>query len=101
MKLSSPTIIITLLALILLGGGYWYFSSSQTGNEPPISSGATINTAQMKFQSLVNELQPITFDTSIFSNPGFNALADIATPVTREPTGRLDPFAPVAGISTE
>ncbi len=99
MKLDTNTILIAIATLILLGGGYWFFSSAGTGNEPPLTAGAAVNSAQMKFQTLVNELQPISFDTSIFSNPRFNSLVDIATPVTPEPAGRLDPFAPIAGIN--
>ena len=99
MKLNTNTIIIVIATIVLVGGGYWYFSSAGTGNEPPLTAGATVNVAQIKFQTLVQKLQPISFDASIFSNPQFNALVDIATPVTPEPYGRLDPFAPVSGVS--
>ena len=54
----------------------------------------------MQFQTLVGELQPITFDTAVFSDPRFNALVDISTPVTPQPPGRLDPFAPVGTVAT-
>lgn len=98
MKLNTNTISIVIAIIVLIGGGYWYISSSGTGNEPPLTSGVETNVAQIKFQTLVQKLQPIKFDTSIFSNPRFNALVDIATPVTPEPYGRLDPFAPVSGV---
>jgi len=44
-------------------------------------------------------LQPITFNTGIFSEPRFMALVDLATPITPETVGRFDPFAPVPGVS--
>ena len=54
--------------------------------------------AQTKFQTLVGELTPISFNTSIFSDAHFTALVDIATPVAPETIGRLDPFAAITGV---
>lgn len=97
--MKSNTIIILVLTLLLGGGVYWYISSKDAVPEPALSTGASVNTAQVRFQTLLNQLTPITFDTSIFSDPRFNSLVDITTPVTPEPAGRPDPFAPVPGLS--
>lgn len=97
MKINTTTITLIVLAILIVLGGYWYFSA-QSGNQLPLTTDATVNEAQAHFQALVSELQPISFDTKIFSDVRFNALVDLATPVTPEPTGRIDPFAPVAGI---
>ena len=99
MKLTTNTVLGSILAIVVLAGGYWYVSSAGTGNEPPLSTNAPVNTTQMKFETLVNELQSITFDTSIFTDARFKALVDIATTINPEPAGRLDPFAPITGIS--
>jgi hypothetical protein len=99
MKPNTTTIILIVVTLVIAAGAYWYFFTG-TGNEPPLT--ATVSSqggSQAQFQTLVGELQPISFDTSIFSDPGFMALVDLATPVTPEAAGRLDPFAPVPGVS--
>ena len=97
MKISSNTLFIIITACIVAAGAYWYFFTD-TGNQPPLSAGVSENQAQMRFQSLASQLQPISFDTSIFSDPRFYTLHDLATPISYEPTGRLDPFAPIAGV---
>ncbi len=97
MKSNTTTIII--LTLVIAAGAYWYFFTG-SGNQPPLTSSApTDNTAQTQFQSLVTELTPISFNTAIFSDPRFTSLIDLATPVSPEPSGRLDPFAPVPGVT--
>ncbi len=98
MKFNSSTILTILATLIAAAGAYWYFFTG-TGNQPPLTANASKNEAQAHFQALVSELQTISFDTGIFSDPRFNALADLTTPVAPETLGRLDPFAPIPGIS--
>jgi len=96
--MKSNTIILIIATLIVAAGAYWYFFTG-TGNEPPLTTTLVENEAQMQFQILVSELQPISFNTSIFSEPRFMALINLATPITPEPAGRLDPFAPIPGVS--
>ncbi len=96
--MKSNTIILIVATLIVAAGAYWYFFTD-TGNEPSITAEVPGNQAQLQFQLLLGELQPISFNTSIFSDTRFLSLVDLTTPITPETTGRLDPFAPVAGIS--
>ena len=99
MKFNSNTILIVLATLILAAGAYWYFFTG-TGNQKPLTATVSnTNEAQMHFQTLIGELQSISFDTTIFSDPRFNALVDLTTPVSPEPIGRPDPFAPISGVS--
>jgi hypothetical protein len=94
--MKSNTILIIIATIIVAAGAYWYFFTG-TGNQPPLSESASTTQAQTQFQALVSELTPISFDTSIFSDPRFNVLVDITTPISPETIGRLDPFAPVSG----
>ena len=96
--MKSNTIIIIIVTLIVAAGAYWYFFTG-TGNEAPLSQDASTSQAQMQFQSLVSELQPISFNTAIFSDARFNALVDLSTPIAPETIGRLDPFAAVSSTS--
>jgi hypothetical protein len=93
-------ILIVIVTLIVAAGAYWYFFTGN-GNDPSLSGTSTsTNQAQTQFQMLVGELQPISFDPSIFSDPRFTALIDLTTPVSQESTGRLDPFAAVSNSNT-
>lgn len=94
----NSTIFIIITALALAGGAYWHFFTGD-GNQPPLTKSVEENQTQTQFKTLVSELQSISFDTSIFSNPNFMALTDLATQVTPEESGRLDPFAPIPGVS--
>jgi hypothetical protein len=95
---NSKNILIIVSALVVAGGAYWYFFTG-TGNQAPLTTTTATSQAQTTFQTLVSELQPISFDTTILSDPRFRALVDITTPVSPEPSGRTDPFATVAGVS--
>ncbi|MDO8408107.1 MAG: hypothetical protein Q7S95_02630 [bacterium] len=95
------TLFLIIATVVLLGGLYWYFFSGG-GTEPPLSAGiATQNVAQAQFETLIGQLEPITFDLTVLSDPRFDALVDLATPVTPESSGRTDPFAPVPGVSSK
>lgn len=97
---SNPAVPLVIIVLILAGGAYWYYSS-QTGNQLPLTASEGEGEAQTQFKTLVSELKNISFDTSIFSNPNFQALTDLATQVAPEPSGRIDPFAPLAAASAK
>lgn len=101
MKTSANTLMIAAAALIVAAGAYWYFFTGNSNSPALTQVGGGGSAAQAQFQTLVGELSPITFDTSIFSDPRFNALTDLATPVSPEPVGRTDPFATLSGISAK
>lgn len=97
MKIDSNTISLIIVTLVVAAGAYWYFFTG-TGNEVPLAATVIENPAQTQFQILVSEL-PLSFDTAIFSEPRFMALVNLATPITPETAGRLDPFASISGVS--
>lgn len=97
MKFSSNTAFLTIAGILILAGAFWFFFG-QGGNDLPLTMNAE-NAPQARFAGLVGQLEPVSFDTSIFSDPRFAALVDLATPVAPESSGRLDPFAPVSGAS--
>jgi len=99
MKLNSSTIVIVVTACIVAGGAYFFIKSSAT--EPSLSVAGSENEAQVHFQTLVSQLQPISLDTQILSDPSFLSLKDITVPVAHEQPGRPDPFAPIAGLSAK
>jgi len=94
----NSSVPIAIILIVAAAVAYWYFF---TGTEDQLSLiiDGSENQAQTRFQSLVVELTQVSFDTSIFSDPRFNALVDLTTPVAQEPTGRLDPFAVITNVS--
>lgn len=94
---SNNTIPLIILTLVIAAGLYWYMNA-QTGNQLPLTASSSTNAAQTQFQSLVSQLQPISFNVDIFSDPRFVSLVDLTVPVTPESSGRLDPFAAIQGV---
>ncbi len=96
--MKSDTIIAIILTLVIGAGGYWYWST-----RPSIESFLKIDTKEnvslVRFQRLVTELQSVSFDTGVLSDPRFVALVDLTIQSTPETTGRTDPFAPIPGVS--
>lgn len=97
MKFTTNSILTILASFVVVAGAYWYFSSGE--EQPSLTVGVERTQTQIRFQTLVGELQPISFSTDIFFDPRFNALVDITVPVSPEQVGRLDPFAPVTSIN--
>jgi hypothetical protein len=94
---SNSTIFLIITTLVLAGGAYWYFSVQTDGTESPLTGTIQENQTQTQFKMLVSQLQSISFDTSIFTDPNFMALINLATPVMPEASGRPDPFASIPG----
>lgn len=97
MHINTNTIVLILMTLFIAAGGYWYFFI-QSGTQPALTATAVQGGAQLQFKTSLSELQPITFNIGIFSNPNFLALIDLTTPILPEAPGRPDPFAPIQGI---
>lgn len=96
MKTNPVTLII--VTLVVAAGAYWFMSTGE-GEQPALTTSTSQNAVQTQFQVLVSELKPISFNSAIFSDPNFMSLVDITTPVTPETPGRIDPFAPIPGVT--
>ena len=94
--MKSNTITIVISTIAILGGIYWYFFTGTT-DQQPLTTSVSDNRVQTKFQGLVSQLKPISFNSQIFSDPAFMSFIDLSTPITSEPSGRPDPFAPLPG----
>lgn len=94
--MKRNTLILTTAIALLATLGYWYLINADEV-EPTLSASTPTNQAQMQFEKLISDLRPISFDTDIFSDPRFNALVDLTTPIAPETFGRLDPLAPLPG----
>ncbi len=80
--------------LIFVVFGYFYLvGTSNTAS--PLTRTSVLNPTTIKSRSIFYSLSSLRFDTGIFSDARFNALQDMSVPITPEPTGRKNPFAPI------
>ena len=94
---SKTKIIVAVLGIaVLLGAVYLlFFNNSSNTSAVSQSGGAPTSPAQASFLDLSSQIEPITFDTSILSDPRFTSLVDLHTAILPEAAGRKDPFAPL------
>jgi hypothetical protein len=86
-----------ILVVIILGAAWYEFSGSSPA--PVLSTAATgtaTDTQDAQLVSTLLQLQTVTLNGTILSDPGFLSLQDFTTQVVSEPVGRPNPFAPVS-----
>ena len=96
--MNQKTIIA--LVIVILGimvPAYFLLSSKPAtpSSDAPVSSTVVTSDAQAQFVNLSAQLVPLTFDTSILTDPRFTSLIDLHTAILPEAIGRRDPFAPL------
>lgn len=96
--MNQKTIIALIVVIIGIAiPGYFLLTSSpkvETSSQVVSSSDIT-NDAEAQFVTLSAQLVPLSFDTSILTDPRFTSLVDLHTIVLPEAIGRRDPFAPL------
>ena len=100
--LRSHLTTVLAIIVIVLGGAYFLFSDSSK-TAPPLTATPSLGAGggpEQQFLELFNRLELVSFDTSILSDERFRSLSDLATPLTDESAGRVDPFAPFGGASS-
>jgi hypothetical protein len=97
MKIPTNTLLIGIAIVVVLGGLYLYFFSGSP--QTPVSASAPAGAQEQQFLNAAAELQPISFNTAIFTDPRFASLVDITVPVSPDVQGRTDPFAPIPGLA--
>ena len=97
MKIPTKTLLLGAVIVVVLGVAYMYLFSGTP--QAPVTATTPTGAAEQQFLSVAAELQPISFDTTIFSDPRFTSLVDITVPLAPEPQGRPDPFAPLPGLA--
>ena len=97
-KISSKKNLIIAIAVIivLLIVAYYYFGSGPSSPAPILSDSTTPSSDTLL--STLDELQSISLNSAVFSNPSFQSLKDDTVTLPSVPSGRQNPFAPVAGI---
>ena len=89
----------TVIAIgIIVAGVLAYVFFFQNGEDAALitsQSDPRVVAANQEFITLFSELRRIDLDTSIFDDEYYNGLVDFNRPVSVEPVGRDNPFAPI------
>jgi hypothetical protein len=94
---SKGTIAVIVIVIILVIAYFYYEGGSSTGSSSLLvsqSSDQSIGAAEL---NLLNQIQSLKIDTSLFKDPGYQNLEDYSVTIPSEPVGRPNPFLPYPG----
>ena len=89
--------IITLVLVIVVGMiAYWYLTKTDTTAGYLVTDVKTTDTVDAKYiYNILQQMEQVTLDDSIFENPAFKKLKDNYVSFPAQVAGRNNPFAPV------
>jgi len=93
----KQTIITGVVIIIAFIGIKMFFSELVSTNNSLIADNPTLEqfTDGQIILSLLDDLNSVTLDTSIFSNNVFASLVSFEQPIQEQVSGRLNPFLPI------
>jgi apolipoprotein N-acyltransferase len=96
-KTHTGKIVALTLIVLLSAVGYDYLHAQPAAADGDLtSSAAASSTSVDQLLGVVNEIQNIQLDGSIFQDPAFLSLQDDTTTLPPEAIGRNNPFAPLS-----
>ena len=87
------TIAIVVLVFVLV---YFYVSGGSPSSST-LTQGSGDGAIGSSELSLLNQVNSLKIDTTLFSDPAFLSLQDYSVAITPENVGRPNPFAPLSG----
>lgn len=96
MAILQNKVIILVVGGILVAGIVWY--SFLRDDNTALLETQDLTESSAVDSDIVNtllELRSVSLSGTILSDPAFQALRDFSTPITPEPVGRPNPFAPL------
>jgi hypothetical protein len=98
-SLKSVIFVLIIVAAVLVG--YFYYSgnsSSSTGSLLSSSSpDATSDAIGVQVLGLLNQIQSLRIDSTLFADPAYQTLRDYSVQIPPQNVGRANPFAPIPG----
>ena len=87
--------VIVAIVTVLLGllVPLYFLLTGSTDTSQVVTASVPSSEAEVVFVNLASQLVPLSYDTSILSDPRFTSLIDLHTAVLPEQKGRRDPFA--------
>lgn len=95
-------IILIVLALVIIFVIYAVFIKKDPTSESLIGASPTTSNAQVlgnQISQALLRIEQIKLDKTIFSDVIYRTLVDRSEPISEEPIGRANPFAPIGTIS--
>lgn len=89
------TVIIVGVVIVIAFIAYSYFFTAKPASVLTTSEVSGTPPVDQDLISLLAQLKAITLDDSIFNDPTFMSLQDFSQNLTPEPSGRINPFAPL------
>jgi hypothetical protein len=94
--ISQHKIISGIVLLLLIFAAWWEFTGNSSSQPVLTTSGIATSTQDAQLVSTLLQLQAVSLNGTILSDPGFLSLQDFTTQVVSEPLGRPNPFAPIS-----
>ncbi len=89
-------VIVSLITLLILGYiGYGLFNQTIEVPVDPQDASTSGGASSQDILILVERMEKVSFDNSMFSSLLFTSLIDYSFPTTPELIGRPNPFAPI------
>jgi len=89
------------IIIVVAAVGYFYVNGSGAGSSSTLSATSDANAAVgAQVLGLLNQIQSLRIDTTIFNDPGYKTLRDYSVVIPPVNVGRPNPFAPLPGIGT-
>ncbi len=97
--LKYKKVVIVVVVIVIAFVLYAYLFKNEKKNDITSFNPNSINANQpgagKDIIVLLSDLKSIKLNDDIFSNPSFKKLVDFSLPISSEPKGRNNPFAPI------
>ncbi len=97
-KSSKKSILISIAIVVIAVIGYFYYSGKSQGSDTSLlvaTPNAEEQAVGARVLSLLNQIQSLHIDTTIFKNPAYQSLRDYTVSIPALNVGRYNPFAPL------
>lgn len=97
---NSKKTILIIVAIVIVGAlALFYFMGGSTPDDGSLLSSDSTGNKQVgsKVLSLLNQIESLKIDTSIFTSAAYQTLVDYSVTIPPQNVGRPNPFAPLPG----
>jgi hypothetical protein len=95
-QLTKQIIIAVIIIIVAFVGFKMFFPGSGSGEASLVTEQSTATFAEgQTILNLLNKLNEVTIDDSVFSNPIFVSLVSFEIPIQDQVVGRPNPFLPI------
>ncbi|KND48295.1 MAG: hypothetical protein AB197_00800 [Parcubacteria bacterium C7867-002] len=96
--MNNKSTIIIIVVLILAALGYFFMKGGSSVDDSALLQGdvsVMSDNSGAQVLALLNQINAIEIDPSIFSSPVYQTLRDFSVPIPPQNVGRPNPFEPV------